>query len=64
MTNCICTVNFDMFNIICNKRLYSTYLLDELFNNLDNVFVKLIKTQKHKITSVISQISIMLSVIK
>lgn len=25
------------------KRLYSTYLLDELFNYLDNMFVELMK---------------------
>lgn len=31
-----------MFNVMHSKRLNSTYLLDELFNNLDNVFVKLI----------------------
>lgn len=29
-----------------SKRLYRTYLLDELFNNLDNMFVELIKEEK------------------
>lgn len=37
-----------MFYVMFSLKLSSTYLLDELFNNLDNVFVKLMKEKRNK----------------
>lgn len=41
-----CTLNTNVSYNVQEKKLYSTYLLDELLNNLDNMFVKLMEEKR------------------